>query len=67
MTVCYGSNKKLTEVVEPEAFPEDQNLWDEFSELILGFLDWFSNLIRSKGTPALFSAVKRAVAAHGTI
>lgn len=37
-------------MVSDEVLSEEQNLQDEFSELTLGFLDWFSNLIRFKGT-----------------
>ena len=43
VTVGYRNHRKLIQVWVLEVFPEEQNLQDEFSELILGFLDSFSN------------------------
>ena len=62
MTVGYRKNRKQIQIWVLEVFPEEKNLQDEFSELILGFLDSFS--MNLKALLTLFLAEDEVVSQH---
>ena len=48
----------LIQILVPEVVPEEQNLKDEFSELVLEILELFLWSVRFKDTKTIFSSKK---------
>lgn len=47
--------------------PEEQNFKDVFFQMVLGFWNWFSNLIKFKGLSDHISSVKEGITVQGTM
>ena len=49
----------MIQILIPEVTLEEQNLQDEFPALVLGFLEFFFNLVELKALTALSAVLKR--------